>query len=71
MAKQASANRIPRTKRRCTRCTSRLPNSPKAWGLIWEDGSGFCKYCLIEIRLAVGFYPEGKAPKLPKRRAKT
>ena len=71
MPKQASANRIPRAKGYCTFCGGRLPNNPKAWGLVWVDGSGFCKHCLIKVRLDVGFYPEDKAPKLPRRPAKT
>ena len=49
-------DRTTRRKNHCTSCGEKLPKVKKQWGLIWEDGAGFCRRCLFIIRYNIGYF---------------
>ena len=63
-----TANIKERAKNHCTGCGKKLPDTKRGWGLVWEDGTGFCCKCLYHIRVAIGYFERKDRTLAPKRR---
>ncbi len=63
-----TANDKQRPLDHCTGCGKRLPETRRGWGLVWDDGSGFCAKCLYDIRVKIGYFERIDKTYAPKRR---